>query len=260
MEATELASAAVGPTTAASAAEQRLVLYGDFNCPWSYLASRRATLLAADGVEVDWRAVEHDAARRQSLTQVPAAPVRLGLLLEEMRQVLGVLLPGEALPYALAGFVSDTSAAIAGYAEAYRIGAAAPVRELLFEALWLHAFDLDDPSVVHTLIIDAVRGGTATTEPLATWEYRDEGEAGEGSSEAGRLIDAWAGEWGEGGNDIVPALAVDGSLFRGVNAVTWLGDELVRRGLDPGRSERLAVPGRRRPSPSLGGQPTSPAQ
>jgi hypothetical protein len=162
-----------------------------------------------------------------------------------MRQVLALLLPGEALPYALAGFVPYTGAATAGYAEAYRIGAGAPVRELLFEALWLHAFDLDDPSVVHTLIIDAVRGGTATTEPLASWEYRDERVAAEGAaSGAGRLIDAWAGEWGEGGNDIVPALAVGGSLFRGVHAVMWLGAELVRRGLDPGRWGELAAPGR----------------
>lgn len=246
MEATARVRSAVRPTTtAASAAEQRLVLYGDFNCPWSYLASRRAALLAADGVEVDWRAVEHDGAHRRPLTQVPAVPVRLGRLLEEMRQVLALLLPGEALPYALAGFVPYTGAAVAGYAEAYRIGAAAPVRELLFEALWLHAFDLDDPSVVHTLIIDTVRGGTATTEPLATWEYRDEGVAPESASEAGRLIDAWASEWSEGGNEIVPTLDVGGRLFRGVHAVTWLGTELVRRGLDPGRWEKPAVPSRR---------------
>jgi 2-hydroxychromene-2-carboxylate isomerase len=38
-----------------------LVIYGDFNCPYSYLASQRADLLCRSGhAAVDWRAVEHD--------------------------------------------------------------------------------------------------------------------------------------------------------------------------------------------------------
>lgn len=219
-------------TTASSAAEQRLVLYGDFNCPWSYLASRRAARLAADGVDVDWRAVEHDPPGRRHMDEEPPPPVRLGGLLEEMPRVLAMLLPGEELPYALAGFVPDTRAAVAGYAEAYLVGVAATVRELLFEALWLHAFDLDDPSVVHTLLVDAVRSGAATAEPLSTWEY-DEGVTPEGASEAGLLIDAWARAWVEVSNGTVPTLVVSGQPFRGVDAVTWLGTELVRRGLVP---------------------------
>jgi len=37
------------------------VVYGDFNCPYSYLASQRADLLSRAGaLMVDWRAVEHD--------------------------------------------------------------------------------------------------------------------------------------------------------------------------------------------------------
>ena len=45
---------------------ERVVVYGDFNCPWSYLASRRAAVLAEDGVDVDWRAVEHEPWRPRS--------------------------------------------------------------------------------------------------------------------------------------------------------------------------------------------------
>ena len=39
----------------------RLTIYGDFNCPFSALASARAdVLLAADAYEIDWRAIQHD--------------------------------------------------------------------------------------------------------------------------------------------------------------------------------------------------------
>ena len=45
----------------------RLTIYGDFNCPFSALASARAdVLLAAGGYEIDWRAIQHD-------TTIPAA-------------------------------------------------------------------------------------------------------------------------------------------------------------------------------------------
>jgi len=37
-----------------------LIVYSDFSCPECYLASRRVDALRAAGVEVDWRAVEHD--------------------------------------------------------------------------------------------------------------------------------------------------------------------------------------------------------
>ena len=40
-----------------------VVIYGDFNCPYSYLASQRADRLIRGGMaRIDWRAVEHDRA------------------------------------------------------------------------------------------------------------------------------------------------------------------------------------------------------
>jgi predicted DsbA family dithiol-disulfide isomerase len=218
-----------------------VVLYGDFNCPWSYLASRRAALLTVGGVEVDWRAVEHD---RHS-PRAPSGPpgdavradgkasrvVRLGAVLDEMQQVLRHLLPGEELPYALAGFAPHTGAAVAAYAEAYRAGVAGPVRTALFEALWLHAFDLDDPCVIHTLLIDTVRSGAASTDPLAAWEYGS-GTHHQVGARTQRLLKEWAAEWETDDNHTVPTLVVnEGEVIRGVDAVNWLGAEVMRRGL-----------------------------
>ncbi len=51
----------------------RLIIYGDFNCPFSALASARATELEArDLVEIEWRAVEHDPSIRDTGEPVTA--------------------------------------------------------------------------------------------------------------------------------------------------------------------------------------------
>jgi hypothetical protein len=42
----------------------KIVIYGDFGCPYSYLASLRADALLESGVaEIDWRAVAPDRGR-----------------------------------------------------------------------------------------------------------------------------------------------------------------------------------------------------
>ena len=56
----------------------RLTIYGDFNCPFSALASVRADLLLGADWQIDWRAVQHD-------TTIPVAgdPVE-GDLIDEL--------------------------------------------------------------------------------------------------------------------------------------------------------------------------------
>jgi hypothetical protein len=147
-----------------------------------------------------------------------------------MQRVQALLHPGEELPYALAGFASHTTAAVAAYADAYRAGAAGLARQVLFEALWLHGFDLDDPCVVHALIVDAVRTGAKGTDPVAAWEYGT-GLTHESDTTTQNLIATWAKEWGRDGNQTVPTLCVGDQLLHGVDAVKWLGAELGRRGL-----------------------------
>lgn len=208
----------------------RIVLYGDFNCPWSYLASRRAAVLAADGVDVNWRAVEHQPWRPSRLTD---SPVRFGCLREEMDHVLAELLSGEQLPYSLAGFLPFTEAAVSGYAEAYAAGVATRVRTLLFEAFWMHAVDLGDAKVVRTLLVDAIRSGSSPSELLREWGYAVDVTGGPVTITAWRLVTAWAEEWRATGKETVPVLLVDdGAPLFGTDAVDWLGAELVGRGLE----------------------------
>lgn len=194
----------------------RLRLYGDFNCPWSYLASRRAELLAGAGFEVDWRAVEHepdgdprdDEVRRERVATVQQA----------MERINGMLLPGELLPYSLAGFVPNTGAALAAYADACSANRPAAARHTLFEAFWCHSVDLDNTELVRTVVTDLV----------------DDGSAGSADESAGRLVDEWRSEWRELDDEVIPVVIVDDAEPRfGVDAVSWLGEEVERRELVP---------------------------
>ena len=211
---------------------EQVVLYGDFNCPWSLLASRRAELLAEDGLDVDFRATEHEPWRPRRFSD---SSVRFECLREEMEKVLALLLPGEELPYSLAGFLPWTRAAVSGYAEAYAAGVPSRARQVLFEAFWLHGLDLGDARLVRTLLEDVTRSSASPSEPVREWGYAVDVTGGPVSSTAWRLVRRWAGEWQATGKAIVPVLVVDGAapLF-GVDAVEWLGTELVRRHLAVG--------------------------
>lgn len=189
------------------------------------------TLLSANGLQVDWRAVEH--APLQDGTTEDTSD-RFGDLRAEMGEVEAFLLPGEQLPFALAGFLPHTPAAVAAYAEAYATGASAVVRALLFEALWLHSFDLADPSVVHTLVVDAIRTQPPSGHPLARWEYDAGGTTDSRHTTASRLCTRWADEWRAVGHGTVPVILINGlSPVVGTEAVEWLGREQMDRGLVP---------------------------
>jgi hypothetical protein len=206
----------------------RIVLYGDFTCPWSYLASRRAAVLATDGVEVDWRAVEHEPWRPR---RYPDS--RLDCLREELARVRMALLPGETLPVSLAGLVPYTKAAVSGYAESTGAGVADYARLVLFDAFWRHGVDLGDATTIRTLLADAIRSGCSTSDPLQRWGFAPDVTGGPVTTTAWRLIRQWAREWRGTGKEIVPVLRVDDSApIFGHDAVDRLSAELVRRGLD----------------------------
>ena len=206
---------------------RQLVLYGDFTCPWSYLASRRVDALVAAGLRVDWRAV-----------RAPAYDARTGadrfpVVRRELDLVSAGLLTDERLPHALAGFVPETAAAaVTGYAEAYAAGAAAQVRHLLFDAFWAHGCDVGDAQVVHTLVVDAIRSSSPPDNPRATWGYTVVGE--EPVAPAPRpLVERWARARRATGLDALPVLIVDDEApLSGAAAVARLAEELLRRTSD----------------------------
>ncbi len=116
-----------------------VIVYGDFNCPYSYVASQRADLLSRMGTAVDWRAVEHDrglAVTGGNPDQHRAAWDR------ELTEVASLALPGEHVPGAPPRLVSNTKAAVTAYAEAVSDGVADELRRRLFQAIWMRGLHL----------------------------------------------------------------------------------------------------------------------
>ena len=92
-----------------------IVVYGDFNCPFSALASARVGYLERHGLaEVDWRAVEHAPdipSERRDLTGDQRYKLR-----GELDQIRGLLTDGEADQLTLPATVSSTRRATLAYA------------------------------------------------------------------------------------------------------------------------------------------------
>lgn len=220
---------ATGDRQALEPEATRIVLYGDLTCAWSYLASRRAALLERAGVQVDWRMVEHE---RPTPGHGPSPAARLAVTRRDLDHVTRRLLPGEQLPHALAGFVPYTKPAVSGYAEAVLARVGTSVRQLLFDAFWMHGVDLGDARLVRMLLVDTVRSGHASSDLLRDWGYAVDVTGAPVTAAAWRLVRDWRSSWSAGG-EIVPVLVDDhGRRRNGVDAVEWLGAELVRRGID----------------------------
>ena len=126
-----------------------LVIYGDFNCPYSCLASARAKALAERGIAaVEWRAVEHD----QSIP-APSEPVDGDLaemLDREVAEVRSLLGTGEAFPMRRPPIRPNSAAAVAAFAAAPR-ERSSEVRQRLFGALWFDGRDIGDRAVLDDL-------------------------------------------------------------------------------------------------------------
>ena len=103
----------------------QLIVYGDFNCPYSYLASLRAEELERLGHRVDWRAVEHDPGL--SMTGMPSA-ADTDRERRELAEVAALALPGEQVPAGAPGMISNTYAVTAAYAESVTDGFAGRLR------------------------------------------------------------------------------------------------------------------------------------
>jgi hypothetical protein len=126
----------------------KVIVYGDFNCPYSYLASQRSARLARDGMtEIDWRAVEHDP--KLAMTGTPADHAVRDT---ELAEVAALTRPGEDAPAAPPPVISNTRAAVAAYAEAVSDGIAGELRRRLFGAIWGQKRHLSSAYEVRRLI------------------------------------------------------------------------------------------------------------
>jgi hypothetical protein len=128
-----------------------VIIYGDFNCPYSYLASQRADRLRQAGMAVDWRAVEHD--HRLPVTGLPSGSDQASWG-RELAETASLALPGEQVPAGPPPVTSNTEAAVSAYAEAVSDGVADELRGSLFRAIWAQGLNLSSPHEVRRLVTD----------------------------------------------------------------------------------------------------------
>lgn len=170
----------------------RLVVYGDFTCPFSALASSRAAEWERRGAVVEWRAVEH-------LPEVPApsapgTPEQREEVEGELARVRRLLADGEPDRLRPPPRRVNTRAAVEAFAAAPPAERAA-LRERLFAAHWEHGEDLADPDVLHRL------AGAGTDAALAA---------------------RWREEWQALRQPVIPVLVWDGMATSGVDALARL--------------------------------------
>lgn len=185
-----------------------LILYGSFNCPYSYLASLRADRLVQLGKAegVDWRAVVHD-------PDVPAGgkPVSgelADMFDRELDEIRGLLLPDEPFPARRPEVQPNTTSAVAGYASTEG-DRADGIRQSLFSAFWEKGEDIGDTAVLERMGCPAAAPGERMRE--------------------------WAAEWKGTDRPMVPMmLLADGQVSRGLGALARLaemvGSETPRNG------------------------------
>ena len=145
-----------------------VIVYGDFSCPYSYLASQRAGRLREVGVAVDWRAVEHD--RGLPVTGLPSGGDRASWG-RELAEVASLALPGEQVPALPPALISNTGAAVAAYAEAVSDGVADELRRSLFGAIWVQGLNLSSPHEVRRLVTDLMWPREDVTIRLASPDF-----------------------------------------------------------------------------------------
>jgi predicted DsbA family dithiol-disulfide isomerase len=171
----------------------RLTIYGDFNCPYSALASGRTDLLLeAAHHEIDWRAIQHDPA-------IPTGgePTDGALAAELAREVAEIselsnydLRLDLRVPTVRANTEEACAAFAAGADDPH------PLRRRLFAAVWTEGDNVGDP-----LVLDRVAGHS-----------RDHARAGH-----------WQQQYGSLPRPITPSLVFpDGRVSRGLGALAQL--------------------------------------
>jgi DSBA-like thioredoxin domain len=221
-----------------------VIVYGDFNCPYSYLASQRVDSLARLGIaEVDWRAVEHDPGLPHFGRPADADSERWAA---ELADVAGRALPGEDVPGSPPAMVSNTAAAVAAYAEAVSDGVQDELRRSLFQAIWAEGRHISSATEVKRLVSAIMAPAVPILPHLASPDLslpilaepdpekvvRLEGgtialDGGPLTTAGHRRIRQWRREWQCLPAQVIPALvAPDGSVHLGTAALEYLASLL----------------------------------
>jgi 2-hydroxychromene-2-carboxylate isomerase len=173
----------------------RLTIYGDFNCPFSALASARAdVLLAADAYAIDWRAIQHDkvipAVGETVEGEIAAA------LTVEVATIRELSEHDVRLHLVVPPVRSNTAASSAAFAAAH--DGVDRLRRRLFAAVWAEGRNIGDPAELDRL--DAV-----------------------GRDEA--IANRWQHEFEALPRPMTPTLMLpDGYISRGLGALARLAD------------------------------------
>lgn len=237
----------------------RLIVYGDVNCPYSYLASQRVDALRRLGrAEVDWRAVEHDPTL--SMTGTPSAPAR-DAWARELAEVAALALPDERVPVAVPPLISNTLAATSAYAEAVTDGIQHELRAALFDEIWLRQRHLsgayDVRAVLAGLMYPQVAILPYLTSQLPLPGYGDPSPAqltrilGGAIAANGipltttgwRRAQQWRREWLAIGERTVPVVIdPERGVLPGVTGLAYLAELITGRTVEPARVQPLPRP------------------
>jgi 2-hydroxychromene-2-carboxylate isomerase len=195
-----------------------ITIYGDFNCPFSFLASLRADSYVAAGEQIDWRAVEH-------ARDLPILGRRLDEAgatheLDEVRQLLSA---GEEFAAATPTMLPNTAAANAGFAEAVGCGVGDEVRRLLFEAYWVRGLDIGSVEVLRALLAAPIRHGRSPAFPLREAGFAVSTNRGPITTTAYRTLASWRAAWDELATWTTPSVVVEGTAYVGFDGLRWLG-------------------------------------
>jgi len=174
----------------------RLVIYGDFNCPYSALASRRIDdPLRIGAAAIEWRAVEHEPDIAAEGRPVDGDLRRK--LQREVQEIGELLRPVEDFVPVLPDLYPNTHDASQVFST-WEDEAAHFYRRQAFDAVWLDGRNISDVSVL--------------------------GETGVGQREP--RADAWQREWEEIERRVVPLLTIDDEIVYGTDALARLASIL----------------------------------
>lgn len=227
-----------------------VIVYGDFNCPYSYLASQRTDLLSRGGVAVDWRAVEHDRGLPVTGSRSDSDQAEWA---RELAEVAPLALPAEQVPAGSPTLVSNTKAAVAAYAEAVSDGVADELRRRLFAAIWLRGLPLSSAYEVRRLITAVMWPQEDITSRLASPDIpsrlltdpdpsrivrRSGGtiapDGGPLTTAGWRRIRQWRHEWLALPSQVIPAVIGADDVWRpGIDGLAYLADLAGSVGLLP---------------------------